>query len=593
MSYRPDHPPRLAGSTEAGLLACRDGERITLFSLPALTPWGEVALGVAADVEVNLGFVKNRLLVAASHPDRTKLHLVEPRHLRVLATQEIAGNARLVVCVGPYALFADRAGATLITVDDDHLTSAAMTIRSAPSHGAPFANCRAVLNVGGHIETWDLQTRRPLHRVKSDRPVTVHLLGGTAQVIWFVPAARASHVEVLPLAGRGGTWTRPVDGPVIAAAGTSDLDAMALASANEAPALLSLTDRDAPIVTLAQPPAEVLWLGGGPNPLLVTAARGQPLRAWAVKNQGSLFSVAAGAITDAAEAVPPPAPEPTEPVRVAEAPRPAPPPSAEPSISDRLKEWRDRLRPAPSVARAATTATRSTGAWRTLLSAWGRSQRERVTSEPPPWDDDSSLAQASTRAGLSIGAARGLATLYAAHLDGQEGVARSDLSRAIADDTAWDEALGRGSLARDGFATWSARWVTIVPEVAAAIDELPPLHARLIPGPEGSNLTLAGPCAVVVASPDEMHQVAERAAAVLGATIAVIELVDDRTPLPVRMLEARLRGVVPLVTAPARLADGWLDELGVALVAVSADQVERVALPMLFDEPGLRTAAPG
>lgn len=579
--FRCAHPPRLTGSAAAGLLACHDGGRVLLFGLDDLKEAGEVALAVDADAD--LGFVGNRLLVLSRAADGTTVHLIDPHQLRVVATAAIDAAARLLICVGTHAMVAAKSSLLILEADGDELSQQPVPLRGAPSSAGALPDGRVLVNVGGHVETWDLELRRPLHRIRADHQLAAQFLGGARDQIWMIPSARASHLEVLPLDGRG-PWARPVDGPVLAAAGLVGTDALVLASAAGAPELVSLARRDGPITPLPQPPATALWLGDAEPAILVTAAQGAPLRSWVLSTSGGHHTATPRATSDTTtpDAAPdeaaasPVEPAPAAPVEPSSSATPVP---VAVSVSDRLRAWRERLRPARASRPLANASRAELGAWRTALASWGRAQLERATAEPPPWDEQSSLARAAAHLDLPVGASRGLALLYAAHLLGGR-VARADLAAAIADATSWDEALGHGTLRQRGVARWGRSAIWLVSEMTAALDELPPRHARMIAGPEGSLLALAGPCAVLAATDGELVAAAERAAVTLGTTIAILD--EDRDALAAALLEARVRGAVPMLTAPALAGEAWLDELGTAVVAVPEPGLAALGIPLLF-----------
>lgn len=149
---------------------------------------------------------------------------------------------------------------------------------------------------------------------------------------------------------------------------------------------------------------------------------------------------------------------------------------------------------------------------------------------------ESPLDTLAMRFDISALATPALALLYACHLRGEDGAAPVDVSRLLG---GWDEALGRGELARRGIATYVGSRVRLVEVVLRALDELPPRTGVLVGVP--GVVSLLGPCVIVAHGP--LSIIAEACLPSIGGAILAATAEADPAEL---VAEARAYGAAPL-----------------------------------------------
>jgi hypothetical protein len=164
-----------------------------------------------------------------------------------------------------------------------------------------------------------------------------------------------------------------------------------------------------------------------------------------------------------------------------------------------------------------------------------------------------------------------LALLYGAHLRGEMGVAPIDVARML--ERQWDEALGRGELARAGVCEYVRSRVALSPVILRALDELPPLTGTIL-GPPGP-VALLGPC-VVIAPGEPLADVAERCLPRVGGAILVGHADVPWAPL---VFEARAYGAAAMLRVdrpvPASSSDPAI------FVVEDAELADRLEVPHL------------
>jgi hypothetical protein len=250
-----------------------------------------------------------------------------------------------------------------------------------------------------------------------------------------------------------------------------------------------------------------------------------------------------------------------------------------PSVSERFSAWRDMVRQSPTltdpnaVVRPAAPPVRSEvsirndtlirsdalirgdapvrmevspvrsdtpRSWRDELVDWSRSMGAAApapsTASPP---SAPALDALVARFELDPRLQPVLARLYSAHLRGEVGAAPVDIARML--DRQWDEALGRGELARSAVCEYVRSRVALSPVILRVLDELPPLTGTLIGAP--GHIALLGPC-IVVAGDEPLSVIAERCLPRVGGAILVANPDVRCAPL---VFEARAYGAAAML----------------------------------------------
>lgn len=206
-----------------------------------------------------------------------------------------------------------------------------------------------------------------------------------------------------------------------------------------------------------------------------------------------------------------------------------------------------RVRPAPSAP---------SSSWRDALVDWYRGG----ASERPPGLDDGPLAEVAERLELDEAHGPALALVYAAYLCGDDGVAPAELARALERD--WSEALGRGALAASGALRWRRARVRLAAPVRALLDDGEPRLGALV----ASDAKTPPGQVAVIARGDDLPKLAAWLAPQYGPLLVPNE--RGLAAPAAFFLEARLRGVAPLVMRPDGRAA--VPSPGVAIVADEA-----------------------
>jgi hypothetical protein len=173
--------------------------------------------------------------------------------------------------------------------------------------------------------------------------------------------------------------------------------------------------------------------------------------------------------------------------------------------------------------------------WRDELVEWAAGAAPGAASPPAT----PAIDALSARFDLDARLQPVLARLYGAHLCGEAGVAPVEVARML--DRQWDEALGRGELARSGVCEYARSRVALSPTILRVLDELPPLTGTLVgaPGP----IALLGPC-IVVAGDEPLSAIAERCLPRVGGAILVANPDVACGPL---VFEARAHGAAAML----------------------------------------------
>lgn len=202
--------------------------------------------------------------------------------------------------------------------------------------------------------------------------------------------------------------------------------------------------------------------------------------------------------------------------------------------------------------------------WRDELVSWW------ADGGVPP--AQSPLETLAMRFDVSVQVTPALELLYVCHLRGEDGATPLEVARILGG--RWDEALGRGELARRGLATYRGSRVRLVDVVLRALDELPPRTGVLL-GATGV-VSLLGPCAIV--APGPLPIIAEACLPSIGGAILAAHADADPAEL---VAEARAYGAVPLWRVRADRLDHVPSDQPIILVVDDELTAEMLGVPRL------------
>jgi hypothetical protein len=621
--FVPSARPRVAVASDGTMAAICEPTRITVVELPGGAAFAE--LGVDPDASASdIAWVgaPPRLLVVSRYTAHSTAHLVDPYGPRTVAEIRLEAPMKLAASVGAHALAVGALGAAVLAASDSHVTPYQFPARAVPTV-AGAAGSQFVVALAGAIEEWDPQSRIPKRRIKLPKPAVLTAVGGSDRVVWWTSQADPTRVEVHALVNRGQPKVHQLPEPIahVAAHPRSDLlacvgadsgriyvvdldgratvravavdgidrvEAAALvvgrmvgvlaAQGKRAIAVVSIDAREhepaggAPTGSAAPAAVAGSTLFGEEGeagrravaataaaPAAVTASAAAPV-AVAVAVAVTDTAAAPVAVTDTASA---PARASASAVPIAELSR---------SLSDRFATWRDRTREAqPRVSDATQLMWREERpSWRDELVGWvraalaGTGERERPSV--------AALDTLAVRCELPPQLVPALALLYGIHLAGEPGAAPFDVARVLG--RRWDEALGRGELARRGLTVHAESRVRLAPVVLRALDELAPRTGTLVGTAGAVAVSLLGPCVTVAPASEPLGLVASAQLPALGGAILAHDGVADPAELA---LEARVHGAVPMTRVIAALRDGE------PMIAVVADEeaAERLGFPRL------------
>jgi hypothetical protein len=524
-----------------GALACLiEPRQILVTSLPTLARLAEVGLAEDTDVAIAGDY-----LVALARSGT--LHVVDPdarEGPEKVGELLLEAGSRILACSGEHVLVqVGSSGAAFVAVARQPTLWRLPSRTAVGAGGAAAAADHFILVVGGVLEEWSAVSRSPLRRFRLDKPVAARFVGGGARHVWFVAEADLDHVVALPLAGAGRPQQIELPEPATRVAG--DPSGLSLAIVGErtgAVTLVQLAERTATALHAGRV-GDIAWRGA--HTLVCTAESMIELVDIARPSAGN------GQREPLVEAVDP---------RVAPAL----------STHERLAAWKERVSrgepeeqadlevviPGPSVVHEAPVVT--VHEWRDAIAAWTRRTLAGSRGEPPLLAAGP-LYDVGHRLEISAEDAPFLWLVYGARLCGLDGLAPADLVNATPG--RWNEALGRGRLAATGAFAWRRARVHLVPEIAAALDELPPRWGTI-----AASAVVAERTAAVVVPPDvDLEEIGAWAAPHLGPL-----LVPSQRGLahPHRLaLEARARGLALLVRAaevPRQLAVIVVDDAAAA-----------------------------
>jgi len=566
----PAGPPRVDVAEGAQSIAIVEPERIVVAGLPDLV--GRCEIGVDPDATscaaVFLG--AERMLVTSSYAAHTLAYLIDPIGPRKLAEVRIESPVRVLAVSGDRALVAGAVGTAIIAAVGDGLEVSRLPLRTEPTCAAGFGGGRFVINTSGSFEEWHGVTRAPIRRLRMARLFTARTMGYGAGHVWWIANSDPTKIEILPTSNRGQPRTHVLPEAIARAAGHPDVGvALAIGADSRRVYVVDLVGATPP-VQLASGEADDVAIAIGKTATAVIVAQGRAPELVALDVQVRPATVAiAGAAPIATALDEDVAPDGDEEMPT---PPPVPPPKKsaakdEPSLAQRLTEWRDRMKSSTRGGRRPLEASHD-GAptWRDDLVAWSRGVVAGAHRDPQSFAPGSPLASLD-RLGLGDDLLPAIALAYAMHLSGVRGVAPVDLARLLG--YRWNEALGNGVLASSGALRWRGARVVLAPAVTAFLDERPAITGTLFGAPRDVSLVASS----AVVSSRALDDIALLLAPQLGAVLV------PRALTPAVWLESKLRGAIALVDQAA-----WLDDPapGLSIVrANSADDADAIGLPVL------------
>jgi len=520
-----------------GALACLvEPRQILVTSLPTLARLAEIGLAEDTDVAIAGDY-----LVALARSGT--LHVVDPdarEGPEKLGELQLEAGSRILACSGEHLLVqVGAAGAAFVAVARQPTLWRLPSRTVVGAGGAAGTADHFILVVGGVLEEWSAVSRAPLRRFRLDKPVAARHVGGGARHVWYVGETDLDHVVAIPLAGAA----RPqrIELPEPAARVAVDPSGSSLAVVGARTGAVTL-------VTLAERAASALHAGRVGD----VAWRGAHTVVCTADSMIEIVDIGRQSSSNG---------QGDEPAEAAE-------PHAEPAMStqERLAAWKERVSrgepeepadldvviPGPSVVHEAPVVT--IHEWRDAITAWTRRTLAGSRGEPPLLAAGP-LYDVGHRLEIAAEDAPFLWLVYGARLCGLDGLAPADL--VYATPGRWSEALGRGRLAATGAFAWRRARVHLVPEITAALDELPPRWGAI------ATSAVVSERSVAVVAPDdvELAEIGAWAAPRLGPMLVPSQrgLAHPRQ----LALEARARGLALLVRAPKTEGPGFTPGSGI------------------------------
>ncbi len=545
--FTPGEIPRVAVATDGSLAVITETTRAVVLELPGGAPFAEIGIdpGASATEVAWLGALP-RLLVLSRYAAHSIVHLIHPHGPRTVAEIRLEAPMRLFATVGSHALAVGTLGAAVLTATETHLTPYQFPARAVPvTAGAAGSNF--VVALAGAIEEWDPQSRMPKRRIRLPKPAVITAVGGSERVVWMMTAGEPARIEVMPLVNRGQPKCHELPEPIAQISGHPRSELLACVGAETGKVyLLDLDGRHRRRVLVAESidHAAAAGLAVGRMSGIVIAQANRPIAIVTLDGREAETETQGAA-------------------------RPAGIDDDDASRSVRSTLGADE--PAEVGERIETASEPRVGmsSWRDELVGWARAVMSgAVEGVRPGTPLIETIAGRFEIAGDLLPA---LALLYGAHLTGARGAAPADVSRVLG--RTWDDALGRGQLARRGLAVHAESRVILAAPIQRALDELAPTTGRLVGTP--GQLALLGPCVVV--SDAALPVLAERTLGIVaGAILAAHPGCDPRE----LFLEARAHGAVPML----RIRGPDLRELPadpVVLVVSDEATADQLGLPRL------------
>jgi hypothetical protein len=548
---------RLAVSPESGQIGVYETGRVSVLTIPDLTPIAEI--GTEGDFDDNdVVFVGKRLVVLSRSARQTKLHIVDPLGPTKVAEASFRMQLSIAAVAGDHILAIGGGQTAIVDLTKTEPIATMLPVRGAVSAAGPMGSTGFVIVSGGALEEWDAAARKPLRRIRLGRPLEPAFVGGDADRVWMISRQTPRHVEIIALTRRSSHTIELVTEPRHIAANTRG-DLLAMICGETCSTYVVDVARPAPPRRIDRGPmAAIAWSG---SHTLVLQPEAQPLELFVLPRPLEPVRAMAGVeVSTPAQAIE----RTVHRARTAEAESPTQ--WTHDEISERLAAWRARVSsraaasaepataisssPAPATShRAPSEPTRTLpqhgalhpphpGGWRSEIASWARSICARSYRTAPTLDYEA-LHEVIARLEFDAELRDAVALLYGAYLTGLVGVAPIDLAAVIHWD--WDKAIGDGQLVRSGIIQWCGGRVVLVPEVIAALDGRPPRMGTII----GLDSTVGTAGAIVAPGHIDVLQLGAWAAPVVGALLAPNRH-GERAPHRF-MLEARIRGLVPLV----------------------------------------------
>lgn len=568
----------MAVSADGSMIAHVEPDRISLVDGVRLEVVGEIGIDPEAEgCDVALCGDPLRLVVLARHAGNARLHLIDPRGPSAVGELPLKAGMRLLAVSGDHVWLAGASGSTVVNVVKRDPVLTPLALRAPASAIGTSAEGRFVVSTGGMIEEWDPETRAPARRFRLAKPTPARFVGGGPRQLWLIPV-EGDRIELIPLVNVGQPSRIDLPEPPARVAADASHETLAIIGATTGDVhIIDLSGKVPTTVLEGVSGSDLAWLGTSQS-LVVTgigleviAVAGRPRVAGGsvmvptgagVVGGGGISAVVgspssgSGAATTGARPAAPASPVPTA---APLAPRPSAPRPATPRPTAPRP-------PAPRVLTAPSPTwdvEPSASGWRDELAAWARAILAGTRAEAPAVQDGPGPAIAQ-RVGLLGELADAMWLIYGAHLGGVAGVSALDLIAVIG--RRWDEALGRGRLAASGALRWRRSQIGLWPEVLAALDELPVGGALL----DSAARPADGLVAVVAPAGADLVALVAPLAPRLGPLL--VGAARDRRPTARRVLEARVRGAVPVLRWPP--GDVAADEPPASALLVVADEAD-------------------
>ena len=543
----------LATSDDGHWVAWSERTRLLLVDATTWTLAGEILLDLEPPVTLAMCSEPDRLLVVQTRGSTTRVRVLSVPDLSPLAEGSLDTAARLAAVVGATAVLV--AGPdTMTALDLAELKTTKLTVRGPIEIVAPFTNQQVLVAARGKLEAWNLEERRPTHRLGLTLPKNPKFAGLAASdtLLWAVSGNAPGTATAYRLSDGTQLGESVLGGaPRVVHAVSASPILIALVQPDGQPAELVAIDLithdrrvlpfDAPIIAVGVSGDAIVVLPETGIPMLIPIAGGAPR---------PILAVVAGAAINA----------PARSELTVEAPT-----VASPSVVvSRLDEWRAQVQAAVTVTAAVPAgkepAIRVLGEEprsrsRAELCAWGETVRGRRSTAPPPPPHVWNLTELAHRFGIDLRSRALIALLYAAWLDGdgRHGIPVGQIARALGnDELAWIEALAQGRVGRLGWIRSKLGRTRLHPQVGRFLDEAPP-RVKLVAPALASVKSLEPPTSPsrwCASGQDEGGLLALAGAS--GIALAVIDM-DALAPhrfervLDDRLLEARLHGALPVL----------------------------------------------
>jgi hypothetical protein len=582
----------LATSLDGQWAVARNGVRGAWLARGAGPSAGDIALDVPTtgnDVELALIGPPTALVVATHVGNATRIALYEPPVAEApprpepTARLDLDGHLRLVAATGPRLAFAapDNQHITVVRAAPHALAHQMIDLAQPFDVGAGMPRDQLMFALPKEAKVWDAVSGKPLMKLALALPPPPRIVGTAGGHLW---AMRPAGTEMFVYRLSDG---RPFRHPLGVRIDHVISHAMS-------PVLVLVTERGlvrlhcyAHSLTLIELPSAPPFGGaarsGGGGPIDGVPNVPSVLAQLVVGDDISLLGLTE---TNA------------EPWRVAIGGAGAPlVPVAEPETSQPLVTAADKLRamragpdgppagssgaagpdelPVMPVAAAGSVPIEMPAplprgeAWREGLARYAAELVRGSASSPPAVPEDSEVARLADELALPAAARRALTALYALYLVGEPAIAIARLAHATSD---WDEALGRGQLARLAMLERHGGKVQLQAAVTDVLDGAAPRAVRML---DGARATRDG--AVRVSRDGRTDAEIEAALASQLGRLAIA------TGDPVQaLLEARMRGATCVAfTTPAERPSPWPAGACLVLVLYASPSAWLADLPAL------------